>query len=339
MVPARVRRPGRGAADRVAAGCSSRCLLIRTRGALTTVSRDRPQGRGRRPAAPWPHHGERHDQRRRHRRPGRTRRRASSGPPTAPASAAPRPISRSVPPCAVGRSSAATDSVTSVEPAIRPQDQPRPSSSSPAPSWTRGSGRRGAGERRRRRAAAPRRRPTVVRRPARSASQPTSGENRYMPATCTLMTRPMIRSVVPSAAAGVAHVHRGHDHDADHHRVRRPRPRSGRAGRRRGPDRAQRPPAWPAARRRAGPDRRRSRPGEQQRVGPQQQRGRRAPTSANTTADTAKAPPSGGQPERRAEVVARAGEVGPEHRADRRGPDHQDRPRPRRSGAARSAAA
>ena len=39
---------------------------------------------------------------------------------------APRPISRSVPPWAVGRRSASTDAVTKVEPAIRPHDQPMP---------------------------------------------------------------------------------------------------------------------------------------------------------------------------------------------------------------------
>src|SRR3954454_16830012 len=61
---------------------------------------------------------------------------ARRGPPTTPATAAPRPISRSVPPWAVGRSSGPTDSGNRGDHAISGKDQPSPRSSSPAPSWT-----------------------------------------------------------------------------------------------------------------------------------------------------------------------------------------------------------
>ena len=75
-------------------------------------------------------------------------------------------------------------------PAQAQQEQPRTQLDGRA--GRRGAGQYGGGEQQDRR----RPRPSSV-RPTRSASMPTSGENRYMPATCTLMTRPMIRSVVP----------------------------------------------------------------------------------------------------------------------------------------------
>ena len=215
----------------------------------------------------------------------------------------------------------ATDSVTSVEPAIRPQDQPRPSSSSPTPSWTAAPGAAVPASAAAASSSTP---PDRDRRPPSGPVGQQADERREEVHAGHVHADdqaddPQRR---PRGAAGVAHVHRRHDHDADHDRVGdhdrgQPQPAA-----RRGPDRAGRPPRSPRA---AG----RPRPPPPSRRASSSGSGRssisdgRAPPGTNTAADTANAPPSTGQPQRRAEVGARAGQVGPEHRADRRRPDHQ----------------
>ena len=159
---------------------------------------------------------------------------------------------------------------------------------------------------------------TVVRRPARSASRPTSGEKRYMPATCTLMTRPMIRSVVPSGppawpmCTGVMTMTPTMTEWETTTAVR-PEPTV-----RRGPDRAHRRPVAP----RPGHPRRR-RPGGGRAAGGRGAAGQdRRPTS-RTPRRRRRGAAERGQSERRAEVGARTGQVRAEHRADGRRPDHQ----------------
>ena len=243
-----------------------------------------------------------------------------------------------MPPCAVGRRSGVHrlgDQGRTRRSGRR--TSPSPSSSRPAPSWTAAPGGAVPASA----AAASSSTPptaTVVRRPARSASRPTSGEKRYMPATCTLMTRPMIRSVVPSGppawpmCTGVITItptitewetttEVSPSRPPGEAQPRAPPPRWRRAAGRR------RPVAAPPA-------------GEQQRVGPQQRQDDAGATRANTTADTANAPPSGGRPSERPRSAPGPGEVGPEHRADRRRPDHQGQVAARGArGRARSAAA
>ena len=112
-------------------------LVLALVATLVLLIKELPRPLTRTPGAKKPHDGQRQDQ-----RGGDTVATspnppiASNGPPTAPASAAPKPMSRSVPPCAVGRRSASTASVTRVEPAMSPHDQPRPSRNRPAPSCT-----------------------------------------------------------------------------------------------------------------------------------------------------------------------------------------------------------
>ena len=120
----------------------------------------------------------------------------STTPESAPPTAAHSPITRSEAPCTAGRASTGTLSLSSVEPATRQHDQPRPRRNSPTPSWADAcDGARPATTADSSSRTAP---ATMMRtRPAASTSHPTTGENAYMPATWTLMTRPMTRSCAP----------------------------------------------------------------------------------------------------------------------------------------------
>ena len=142
-----------------------------------------------------------------------------------------------------------------------------------------------------------------------------------MPATCTLMTSPMTRSVVPSGPpacpmwTGVMTITPTITEWAT---ITRGDPEASLRGR---PHRAQRHAGRPAG---PGPvPAAPEPPGEQQRVGAQQQQKARPPTTAKATADTANAPPRAGSPEGAAEVGTGPGEVRADHRAERGRPHHQ----------------
>ena len=102
-------------------------------------------------------------------------------------------MTRSDAPCTPGALTLGTDSVSSVEPATSPQDQPSPSRNSPTPSRTASSA-----------AAVPliahatssSTAPTTRSgwRPKRSEARPTSGDSAYIPSTWTLITSPMTTS-------------------------------------------------------------------------------------------------------------------------------------------------
>ena len=269
--------------------------------------------------APRPHR-EREDERRRHRRHqaepadrrGAARRPRRPAPPPGPSAGRCRPA-----PWGAGRRP--TDAVTRVEPAIRPQDQPSPSSRSP-PRAARAPGGRPSRPAPRRPAAGRRPAATVAVRPGPVRERPTSGENRYMPATCTLMTSPITRSASspppawPMCTGVITMTPTITAWDDDHGGQAEP------AGRRR-PHRAQ--AGRVAVRGGGAPVAAAQTPGQHQRIGPEQRPAGRAATTAKTTAETTKAPPSGGRPSAVPRSAPGAGQVRTEHRADRRRPDHQ----------------
>src|SRR5688500_18093383 len=104
-------------------------------------------------------------------------------PPTAPQTF----MTTSERPCAPGRTASGTDSDSSADPATNPADQPSPSSTSPTLSRAVSDGPASAQQTPEASSINPPSPSTGI-RPARSASQPNTGLNAYMPATCRLMT-------------------------------------------------------------------------------------------------------------------------------------------------------